>query len=70
MEILYKWRRLGFYGCQQGDPPSAGPEEGGSNPFRTRMKAAHQTFDIRCSVIRAAAMRLAILPAELRLICP
>jgi hypothetical protein len=47
-----------------------GPDEGGSNPFRTMMKAAHQTFDIRCSVARAAAMRLAVLPAELRLICP
>jgi hypothetical protein len=28
MEILYKWRRLGFYGHQQGDPPSAGPTRG------------------------------------------
>jgi hypothetical protein len=34
------------------------------------MKAIDQTFAIRCSVIRAAASRLAALPAELRLICP
>jgi hypothetical protein len=34
------------------------------------MKAADQTFDIRCSAIGAAGSRLAVLPAELRLICP
>jgi len=34
------------------------------------MMKAHQTFDIRCSAIGAAASRLAVLPAELRLICP
>jgi hypothetical protein len=34
------------------------------------MKAAHQTFDICCSAIGAAASRLAVLPAELRLIGP
>jgi hypothetical protein len=44
--------------------------EGGSNPYRTMVKAAYQTFDIRCSAIRAAASRLAVLPAELRLINP
>jgi hypothetical protein len=34
------------------------------------MKAAHQTFDIRYSAFRAAASRLALLSAELRLIGP
>jgi hypothetical protein len=41
----------------------------GSDPFAPMMKA-YGTFDIRCSVICAAAARLAVLPAELRLICP
>jgi hypothetical protein len=43
---------------------------GGSNPYRTMMKAVHQPFDIRCSAIRAGASRLAVLSAELRLISP
>jgi hypothetical protein len=34
------------------------------------MKAADQSFAIRRSAIRAAASRLAALPAELRLIGP
>jgi hypothetical protein len=34
------------------------------------MKAADQTFDIRCSAICAAASGLAVLSAELRLIGP
>jgi hypothetical protein len=50
-------------------PPSAGPERAGANPFRTMMKA-YGTFDIRGSVRCAAASCLAILSAELRLICP
>jgi hypothetical protein len=41
-----------------------------AHPFQMMMKAAYQTFDIRCGAIRAAGSRLALLPAELRLICP
>jgi hypothetical protein len=41
----------------------------GSDPFAPMMKA-YGTFDITCSAIRAAAQRLALLPAELRLIGP
>lgn len=41
----------------------------GSDPFAAMMKA-QQTFDIPCSAIGAAASGLALLPAELRLICP
>jgi hypothetical protein len=41
----------------------------GSDPFAPMMKA-QQTFDIPCSAIGAAAQRLALLSAELRLIGP
>jgi hypothetical protein len=52
-------------------PPPADPQERVEGPtFQMMMKAVHQTFDIRCSAIRAAASRLAVLPAELRLIGP
>ena len=49
--------------------PRRHQEEGGSNPYRTMMKA-YGTFDIQRSAIRAAASCLALLPAELRLIGP
>jgi hypothetical protein len=69
MEILYKARGLRLYGHQQGNPPAVGSGEGG-RPFRTMMKAVHETFGICCGEIGAAASRLAILSAELRLIGP